>query len=88
MGSIACFIVAPPARGLGVAGHLLDAACSGFRVPGLRIAQAYPRVQAQGDAANYHGPMSLYLNMGFAAYAEHEWVVVVRRDLTALSPRL
>ncbi len=88
VGSIACFIVARPARGLGVAARLLDAACSGFRVQGLRIAEAYPRMRAQGDAANYHGPLSLYLSMGFAAYAEHEEVVVVRRDLRALSPGL
>jgi len=88
VGSIASFIVAQPARGLGVTKHLLDAACSGFRVQGLHIAEAYPRVQAQGDAANYHGPLSLYLSMGFAAYAEHENLVVVRRDLTALSPGL
>jgi GNAT superfamily N-acetyltransferase len=86
VGSIACFVVARPYRGLGLARHLLDAACTGFRAQGLRIAEAYPRVQALGDAANYHGPLSLYLDMGFSPQVEREKVLVVRRDLTAMSP--
>jgi GNAT superfamily N-acetyltransferase len=86
VGSIACFVVARASRGLGVARRLLDAACAGFRAQGLRIAEAYPRVQAQGDAANYHGPLSLYLNMGFSPHLELEKIVVVRRDLTSTSP--
>ena len=88
VGSIACFVVARASRGLGVARCLLNAACDGFRAQGLRIAEAYPRLQAQGDAANYHGPLSLYLNMGFSPQLELEKIVVVRRDLTALSPGL
>jgi len=43
-------------------------------------------VHAQGDAADFHGPMSLHLSMGFAAYAEHENLVVVRPDRVPLSP--
>jgi GNAT superfamily N-acetyltransferase len=86
VGSIACFAVARLYRGLGLARYLLDAACAGFRAQGLRIAEAYPRVQAEGDAANYHGPLSLYLNMGFSPHLELEKVVVVRRDLTATTP--
>jgi GNAT superfamily N-acetyltransferase len=86
VGSIACFVVAWASRGLGVARRLLDAACAGFRAQGLRIAEAYPRRQAQGDAANYHGPLGLYLNLGFSPHLELEKIVVVRRDLTSPPP--
>jgi GNAT superfamily N-acetyltransferase len=86
VGSIACFVVARPYRGMGVARYLLGAACAGFRAQGLRIAEAYPRVQAQGDAANYHGPLSLYLSLGFSPHVELEKILVVRRDLTVISP--
>jgi len=86
VGSIACFVVARAYRGLGLARHLLDAACAGFRAQGLRIAEAYPRVQAQGDAANYHGPLNLYLGMGFAPHVELERILIVRRDLTGTFP--
>jgi GNAT superfamily N-acetyltransferase len=86
VGSIACFVVARPYRGSGLARHLLDAACAGFRAQGLRIAEAYPRAGAQGDAANYHGPLSLYLSMGFSTHTQREKILVVRRDLTAMSP--
>jgi ribosomal protein S18 acetylase RimI-like enzyme len=85
VGSIACFVVARPYRGLGLARHLLDAACASFRAQGLRVAEAYPRTATQGDAANYHGPLNLHLSMGFSTHAESEKVLVVRRDLGAMS---
>jgi GNAT superfamily N-acetyltransferase len=86
VGSVACFVVARPHRGRGIARQLLDAACAGFRAQGLRIAEAYPRVQAQGDGANYHGPLSLYLGAGFSRHLELGKVMIVRRDLTAALP--
>lgn len=83
VGSIVCFVVARPFRRSGVARRLLDAACAGFRDMGLVVAEAYPRKQASGDAANYHGPLALFLEAGFAPFSESETVVVVRKNLAA-----
>jgi len=81
VGSIACFAVAKPFRRSGVARRLLDAACAGFRDQGLAVAEGYPRKQASGDPANYHGPLALFLEAGFAPFSESEKVVVVRKNL-------
>ena len=81
VGSIVCFNVAHAFRRQGVAAKLLEAACAGFREEGLRTAEAYPRPAATGDAANYHGPLALYLRAGFRPYRELEDVVIVRREL-------
>lgn len=81
VGSIVCFNVAAASRRRGVAGALLEAACAGFRERGLRMAEAYPRREATGDAANYHGPLALYLRAGFEVYRETANLVVVRRVL-------
>jgi GNAT superfamily N-acetyltransferase len=82
VGSIVCFLVAQPSRGQGVAAGLLDAACAGFRERGLGVAEAYPRRTAEGDAANYHGPLALYLRGGFKPYREVGESVIVRRELS------
>ena len=82
VGSIVCFLVAKPFRGQGVAAGLLDAACAGFRERGLRVAEAYPSRTAAGDAANYHGPLALYLRAGFKPYREVGQSVIVRRELS------
>jgi GNAT superfamily N-acetyltransferase len=81
VGSIMCFVVAKPHRGKGVARRLLAAACDGFREKGFAIAEAYPRREAKGDAANYHGPLALYLAAGFEACGEEEGVLTVRKRL-------
>lgn len=81
VGSMVCFVVAAPYRGQGVARHLLDAACDGLRESGSRIAEAYPRRDAEGDAASYHGPLPLYLAAGFTAVREDGDVLVVRKPL-------
>lgn len=82
VGSIVCFAVAQPYRHLGVAGRLLEAACSGFRSQGLTIAEAYPRLRTEADAANYHGPLRLYLDAGFAVFRELERLAIVRKNLS------
>ena len=86
IGSVVCFLVARPFRGMGVARQLLRAACDGFQAQGLRFAEAYPRVLAEGNAANYHGPLGLYLSLGFAPHAEVEKITIVRRQLTQDHP--
>jgi GNAT superfamily N-acetyltransferase len=81
VGSIVCFVVAPPYRGSGVARQLLDAACDGFRREGFAFAEGYPRRGADSAAHAYHGPLEMYLAAGFAIAREADRVVVVRRAL-------
>lgn len=81
VGSIVCFNVAAAFRRQGVSSRLLEAACAGFREDGLRTAEAYPHPDARGDAANYHGPLALYLRAGFKPYRKLEDLLIVRRDL-------
>ncbi|MET0517194.1 MAG: GNAT family N-acetyltransferase [Burkholderiaceae bacterium] len=64
-GTIVCFLVAPGARGQGIARALLDAACDGLRAQGLRRVEANPRMGTDDPGANHYGPLSLYLAAGF-----------------------
>ena len=82
VGSIVCFNVAAACRKQGVAAVLLEAACDGFRAAGLHIAEAYPRPEAEGDAANYHGPLALYLRAGFKPRRQLVNLTIVRKALT------
>ncbi len=65
VGTILCFLVAPSARGRGVATALLNAACEHFRAQGLQQAEANPRPNAKGTAENHFGPLAMYLAAGF-----------------------
>lgn len=66
IGAILCFVVAPQHRGRGIARRLLQAACTGLKAQGLRIAEANPRPHANTPAEQHFGPLSLYLSAGFA----------------------
>jgi GNAT superfamily N-acetyltransferase len=81
VGSIVCFVVAPGMRGRGVGRALLRRACERFSIEGLSIAEAYPRPGADSQAANYHGPLEMYLREGFAVWRDLEDYVVVRKIL-------
>jgi GNAT superfamily N-acetyltransferase len=81
VGAIVCFVVAKPYRGQGIARQLLDAACDGFMRQGLVIAEAYPRKGTNADAANYHGPLQMYLAAGFQPFREFEDFLIVRKPL-------
>jgi ribosomal protein S18 acetylase RimI-like enzyme len=82
VGSIVCFVVAPPYRRHGLAERLLEEACRGFAQRGLRFAEAYPFREPRDDATAYHGPLSLYLDAGFTEVSEDERGVVVHKELT------
>ena len=66
VGTILCFLVAPSARGRGVATALLNAACQYLREQGLILVEANPRPSAKGTAENHFGSLSMYLTAGFA----------------------
>jgi GNAT superfamily N-acetyltransferase len=65
VGTILCFLVAPSARGHGVATALLNAACQYLRAQGLLSVEANPRPGAKGTAENHFGPLGMYLAAGF-----------------------
>ena len=81
IGSIVCFVVAPPYRRQGIAATLLDAACDGLRARGMRVAEAYPAKVVHSEARAYHGPLAMYLAAGFTPVREAGNFVVVRRSL-------
>jgi GNAT superfamily N-acetyltransferase len=72
VGTILCFLVAPSARGRGVATALLDAACEQLRSQGLTFVQANPRPAARSTAENHFGPLSMYLAAGFTVQRTDE----------------
>ena len=57
LGVVFCFVVAPGARGQGVATALLDAACLSLQRQGLAAMMVRPLKDAQGAAANHPGPL-------------------------------
>ncbi len=81
VGAIVCFIVAKEYRGLGVARRLLDAACAGFARRGIEVVEAYARKDTEDEAANHHGPLSMYLASGFVQVEENGPLVTVRRSV-------
>ena len=65
-GAILCFLVAPSARGGGVASALLRGACAGLRAQGLRYVDANPRPGATSMGENHYGPLRMFLAAGFS----------------------
>ena len=81
VGSIVCFVVAPPYRRHGLAQKLMDAAVSSFEERGLTHAEAYPNPEPTDDASAYHGPISMYLDAGFTKVGELDQLAVVQKTL-------
>lgn len=86
LGVVFCFVVAPGARGQGVATALLDAACQDLQGLGMAAVVARPPKDAQGDAANHLGPVAMYLKAGFQMVGETpEGELLLRKPLAALN---
>jgi ribosomal protein S18 acetylase RimI-like enzyme len=81
VGSVACFVIAAPYRGHGVAARLLDAAIERLRERGVRAVEAYPRRSDDSAQANYRGPIGMYLRAGFELYREKDKSIIVRKSL-------
>lgn len=81
VGSIACFVIAAPYRGHGVASRLLDAAVDRLRAKGVRWVEAYPSRQGRSAQSHFRGPLSMFLRAGFEPYRETERYLVVRKSL-------
>jgi ribosomal protein S18 acetylase RimI-like enzyme len=81
VGSVACFVIAAPYRGHGVASRLLDAAIERLRQRGVRAVEAYPRRSEDSAQANYRGPLGMFLRAGFELYRGADKNLIVRKDL-------
>jgi ribosomal protein S18 acetylase RimI-like enzyme/uncharacterized protein YndB with AHSA1/START domain len=81
VGSIACFVIAPPYRRHGIAERLLAGACDRLAARGLRFVEAYPRREPDFDGAAYRGPLEMYLRAGFEPYREAGPSLLVRKRL-------
>lgn len=81
VGVVACFVIAPPYRRHGLARRLLDAAIEGFAERGIRRVEAHPVIGTEGDAPNYHGPLSLYVDAGFTEVERNERTALVVKEL-------
>jgi ribosomal protein S18 acetylase RimI-like enzyme len=81
VGSVACFVIASPYRGHGVASMLLDGAVERLRARGLRAVEAYPRRADDSQHTNYRGPLAMFLRAGFEQYREAGSHLVLRKSL-------
>jgi GNAT superfamily N-acetyltransferase len=81
VGSIACFVIAAPYRGHGVATRLLAAAMDRMRDRGVRVVEAYPAKDIDSPQSSFRGPLSMYLKAGFQSYRETGPYQIVRKTL-------
>lgn len=81
VGSIACFVIAAPYRGHGVATRLLAAAMDRMRGRGVSVVEAYPAKAIDSPQSNFRGPLSMYLKAGFQPYRETGPYQIVRKAL-------
>jgi ribosomal protein S18 acetylase RimI-like enzyme len=81
VGSVACFVIAAPYRGHGVASKLLDFAVDKLRACGLRAVEAYPARSDDSQHTNYRGPLAMFLRAGFHIHSENGPRVIVRKKL-------
>lgn len=70
VGVVLCFLVSPDHRRRGIASQLLDAACHTLAQRGASVVEGYPLKNADTSAEQYHGPLSLYEDAGFALVRE------------------
>lgn len=81
VGSVACFVIASPYRGHGVATSLLEGAVQRLRAKGLRAVEAYPRRADDSQHTNYRGPLAMFLRAGFEPYREAGKHLILRKTL-------
>lgn len=82
VGSMICFVVAPPYRRHGLAARLVEEGCQYLSERGMELAEAYPVREARDDAAAYHGTVPLFAAAGFEIAEEQESRVVMHKSLT------
>jgi len=78
--SVVCFVVAPPYRGHGVAGRLLDGVVSSFANRGFTGLEAYPIRDPSDERAAFHGSLDMFQKAGFEITSTDP--LVVRLELS------
>jgi GNAT superfamily N-acetyltransferase len=81
VGSVACFVIASPYRGHGVASRLLDVAVERLRAKGMNAVEAYPKRSDDSQHTNYRGPLAMFLRAGFEPYREAGSHLILRKRL-------
>ncbi len=79
VGSVVCFAIAPPYRGLGLASLLLRAVTDQLEQQGFTRIEAYPVMNAENNDRAFPGPVELYLGHGFDLVSEDPPLVVTTR---------
>jgi GNAT superfamily N-acetyltransferase len=79
--AIVCFAVAPPYRGHGVAGRLVEGAVQRLRADGAVAIEAYPVRDPSAAAAAYHGTVGMFTAAGFDLVSDDDRGIVMRRTL-------
>ncbi|MEQ7125580.1 GNAT family N-acetyltransferase [Actinopolymorpha sp. B11F2] len=78
--SLSCFGIAPPYRGHGLVGSLLQRVLADAPARGMAWVEAYPfNDQENADEDNWRGPRSLFDAHKFEFVEKHERCTVVRR---------
>lgn len=75
VGSVVCFAISPPYRGLGLSGMLLDGVIERLGELGMRRVEAYPRPHPTRWELSYRGTLDLYLGHGFEVASDDPLVV-------------
>lgn len=83
VGSMICFVVAPPYRRHGLAARLVEEGCRYLSERGMELVEAYPAREPADDPAAYHGTVPLFAAAGFEIVADHDQRVVMHKRLTA-----
>jgi len=76
-----CWMVAPPYRGHGLAGSLLETAIEILPAEGIHTIQGHAIVEPADENAAFVGPLSLYESHGFTVGEESDGRAFVTRDL-------
>ncbi|MFH1879818.1 MAG: GNAT family N-acetyltransferase [Bacillota bacterium] len=78
---IACFTIAQGYRNQGIASALLRHALDDLAAQGIRQVEAYPVIHNDSQEHNYHGPLRMYLKMGFSLVRQTDKLALVEKTL-------
>jgi GNAT superfamily N-acetyltransferase len=73
--SIVCFAIDPALRRRGIARALLERALLDAAEQGMRWVEAYPSARAKSASGHYHGPLTLFEDLGFKKVPGRKLVV-------------
>ncbi len=78
---MSCFMVAPAARGYGIARALLRGAENWGRGQGMPVIEGNPRPKADSPGASHFGPIEMFFSEGYTIDREGRWDSVYVRKL-------